>query len=100
MWQAIRCKIVPQASTSKYGRQLGKSPSRETILFINKKILDEQWSPEQISNMIDRYRIERTNYIKEQKKINGDVNGKLFKFRLNDLEIRFIWKYFTQKLIV
>ena len=45
-----------------------------------------EFSPEQISNMIDRYRTERTNYIKEQKKINGDVNGKLFKFRLNDIE--------------
>jgi len=45
-----------------------------------------EFSPEQISNMIDRYRIERTNYIKEQKKVNGDVNGKLFKFKLNEIE--------------
>jgi len=44
------------------GRQLGKSPSRETILFINKKILDEQWSPEQISNWLKLYDYETVSH--------------------------------------
>lgn len=34
------------------GRKLEKSPSEEIILLVNKKILDEQWSPEQISNWL------------------------------------------------
>ena len=45
-----------------------------------------EFTPEQISNLIDRYRTERANYIKVEKRENGDVNGKLFKFRLNEIE--------------
>lgn len=37
------------------GRKLEKSPSEEIIVFINKKIVDEQWSPEQISNWLKLY---------------------------------------------
>ena len=46
-----------------------------------------EFTPEQISSMIDRYRIKRADYIKlESKKKVGDTNGKAFKFEFNDIE--------------
>ena len=48
-----------------------------------------EFTPEQIGSMIDRYRTQRTNYIKlESKKKGGDVNGKAFKFEFNEIELK------------
>ena len=39
-------------SSSNMSRHRHQSPSLEIITFIEKKILDEQWSPEQISGWL------------------------------------------------
>ena len=44
------------------GRKLEKNPSEEVILLIDKKILDEQWSPEQISNWLKLYDYESVSH--------------------------------------
>tara|TARA_R110002050_G_scaffold66303_4_gene143190 strand:+ start:2 stop:3019 length:3018 start_codon:yes stop_codon:yes gene_type:complete len=45
------------------------------------------FTPQQISTMIERYRFDRGKYLEHQKKTNGkDINGKAFKFRLTETE--------------
>ena len=63
------------------GRELETAPSEATILFINKKILDEQWSPEQISNWLkldDHETVSHTwiyQHIARDKKDGGELHN-------------------------
>jgi len=60
-------------------RQPSTEPSEETILFIEKKILEEQWSPEQISNWLKANSQATVShvwiykYISEDKKSGGEL---------------------------
>ena len=51
-----------QQARQNMGRQLETSPSEKTISFINKKIIDEQWSPEQISNWLKLHNYESASH--------------------------------------
>lgn len=50
--EQYNAELYHKQARQNMGRQLEKTPSEKTILFINKKIVDEQWSPEQISNWL------------------------------------------------
>lgn len=63
------------------GRQLEISPSEEIVLLIEKKILDQQWSPEQISNWLklhDYKTVSHTwiyQHIAKDKKYGGELHN-------------------------
>ena len=44
------------------GRKLNTGPSSATIEFVEQKILQEQWSPEQISNWLKLHNKERVSH--------------------------------------
>ena len=63
-------------------RIIDKKPSDEIIALINKKILEEQWSPEQISSWLKKQAGEPVvshmwiyNYIKEDKDQGGELHN-------------------------
>ena len=63
------------------GRRLEIAPSEEIILLINKKIVDEQWSPEQISNWLKLHNYETVSHtwiyqhIARDKKDGGELHN-------------------------
>jgi transposase, IS30 family len=50
--QQYNAALYHQQARQNMGRHLEVGPSEETILFVNRKILEEQWSPEQISSWL------------------------------------------------
>ena len=66
-----------------------KNPStRGVSLNDSRRILRDvlEYSPEQVNQMVSRYRQQLSDYIAIEKKTKGDVKGKHFKFNLNDIE--------------
>lgn len=70
-----------QQARQNMGRRLEQGPSEETILFVNKKILNEQWSPEQISGWLKLHNYETVShtwiyqYIARDKADGGELHN-------------------------
>jgi IS30 family transposase len=72
-----------QARLNMSRNQDDKKPSKETIKIIEAKILNEQWSPEQISQWLSKERVASIShtwiyqYIKEDQVEGGELNNHL-----------------------
>lgn len=77
--QEYNAKLYHQQARKNMGRKLETGPTEATILLINKKILEEQWSPEQISNWLKLHNYDTVShtwiyqYIAKDKAEGGEL---------------------------
>jgi IS30 family transposase len=55
-------EIYHKSGRKNMGRKVEKAPSSNTILLIEQQILNEQWSPEQISNWLKIHNYETVSH--------------------------------------
>jgi IS30 family transposase len=76
-------EIYHKSARKNMGRKVSKAPSSETILIIERQILNEQWSPEQISNWLRINNHETVShtwiyqYIRKDKSEGGELSNNL-----------------------
>ena len=75
--------IYHKSARKNMGRKVERAPSSNTILLIEQQILNEQWSPEQISNWLKIHNYETVShtwiykYIKKDKSEGGELSNNL-----------------------
>ena len=75
--------IYHESARKNMGRKVSKSPSSKVISIIERQILNEQWSPEQISNWLKINNYETVShtwiyqYIKNDKSEGGELSDNL-----------------------
>lgn len=76
-------EIYHKSARKNMGRKVEREPSSETISLIERQILNEQWSPEQISNWLKINNYETVShtwiyqYIKNDKSEGGELSDNL-----------------------
>ena len=63
--------IYHKSARKNMGRKVERAPSSNTILLIEQQILNEQWSPEQISNWLKIHNYETVSHTWIYKYIKG-----------------------------